>query len=112
MSTTGSVPRQLPLLPASDFCQRRFRRQEGADHASTRMCTLRVFFRNVPQLTSCVFTVTVNFTTVANADLVSVDVQRVLNAVRGKLPVDAGVPSVNRIDRKALPPWSCQASKR
>jgi hypothetical protein len=66
------------------------------------MCTLRVFFRNVPQLTSGVSSVTVNFTTVANADLVSVDVQRVLNAVRGKLRADAGVPSVNRIDPQGI----------
>src|SRR5947209_3465781 len=42
--------------------------------------------------------VSVQFTSAANADLVSNDVQRVVNAVRGKLPADADVPSVVKVD--------------
>src|SRR5438874_519103 len=46
--------------------------------------------------------VSVQFTSAANADLVSNDVQRVVNAVRGKLPADADVPSVVKVDIDAI----------
>src|SRR6266540_1460422 len=47
--------------------------------------------------------VSVQFTTAANPDQVSVDVQRVVNAARNKLPIDAEAPSVNKVDVNA---WS------
>jgi hydrophobic/amphiphilic exporter-1 (mainly G- bacteria), HAE1 family len=46
--------------------------------------------------------VSVQFTNAANPDLVAVDVQRVVNGVRNKLPTDADVPSVNKVDLNAL----------
>ena len=46
--------------------------------------------------------VSVQFTTAANPDQVSVDVQRVVNAARNKLPIDAEAPSVNKVDFNAL----------
>ncbi|HET6317308.1 MAG TPA: efflux RND transporter permease subunit [Chloroflexota bacterium] len=46
--------------------------------------------------------VNVQFTGAANADLVSNDVQRVVNGIRGKLPADAEVPSVTKVDINAL----------
>jgi HAE1 family hydrophobic/amphiphilic exporter-1 len=49
-----------------------------------------------------VSTVTVQFTTAANPELVSVDVERVVNSARGKLPVDADPPIVNKIDINAF----------
>src|SRR5438105_60235 len=52
--------------------------------------------------TSGVSIVSVQFTSAANADLVSNDVQRVVNAVRGKLPADADVPSVVKVDIDAI----------
>ncbi|MBO0879608.1 MAG: efflux RND transporter permease subunit, partial [Mycobacterium sp.] len=47
-------------------------------------------------------TVSVQFTNAANPDLVAVDVQRVVNGVRNKLPTDADPPSVTKIDLNAL----------
>src|SRR5207244_9353883 len=49
-----------------------------------------------------VSTVTVQFTTAANPELVGVDVERVVNAVRSKLPQDVDSPSVNKIDINAF----------
>src|SRR5215216_4570551 len=46
--------------------------------------------------------VTVQFSSAANADQVSVDVQRVVNGVRSRLPADAEVPTVNKVDFNAL----------
>ncbi|HEY3061224.1 MAG TPA: efflux RND transporter permease subunit [Chloroflexota bacterium] len=46
--------------------------------------------------------VTVQFSNAANPDQVSVDVQRVVNGVRGRLPADAEVPTVNKVDFNAL----------
>ena len=45
--------------------------------------------------------VSVQFTTAANADLVAVDVQRVVNGVRAKLPADANEPTVTKVDFNA-----------
>jgi hydrophobic/amphiphilic exporter-1 (mainly G- bacteria), HAE1 family len=46
--------------------------------------------------------VSVQFTTAANPDQVSADVQRVVNGIRGRLPADAEVPTVNKVDFNAL----------
>src|SRR3954451_1583471 len=51
--------------------------------------------------TQGVSTVVVQFTTAANPDLVSVDVERVVNAVRSRLPTDVDPPSINKIDLNA-----------
>src|SRR5262249_1838529 len=45
--------------------------------------------------------VSVQFTNAANADLVAVDVERVVNGVRNKLPADADPPSVQKVDINA-----------
>lgn len=45
--------------------------------------------------------VSVQFTSAANADLVAVDVQRVVNGVRSKLPADADTPTVSKLDFNA-----------
>ena len=45
--------------------------------------------------------VTVQFTSAANADLVSVEVERVVNSVRSRLPPDVEAPSVTKIDINA-----------
>lgn len=47
-------------------------------------------------------TITVQFNTAANPDLVSVDVERVVNGVRSKLPSEAEPPSVMKIDTNAF----------
>jgi hydrophobic/amphiphilic exporter-1 (mainly G- bacteria), HAE1 family len=52
--------------------------------------------------TSGVSTVIVQFTTAANPDLVSVDVQRVVNGARGRLPADVDSPSVSKVDINAF----------
>ena len=46
--------------------------------------------------------VIVQFTTAANPDLVAVDVQRVVNGVRAKLPADVEAPSVSKVDINAF----------
>ena len=46
--------------------------------------------------------VTVQFTSAANPDLVSNDVQRVVNAVRSQLPADADDPAITKVDINAL----------
>jgi hydrophobic/amphiphilic exporter-1 (mainly G- bacteria), HAE1 family len=50
---------------------------------------------------SGISTVSVQFTSAANADLVGIDVQRLVNGVRNKLPADAEIPSVNKEDINA-----------
>jgi HAE1 family hydrophobic/amphiphilic exporter-1 len=45
--------------------------------------------------------VSVQFTSAANADLVAVDVQRVVNGVRSQLPADADTPTVTKVDFNA-----------
>ncbi|MBV8715012.1 MAG: efflux RND transporter permease subunit [Chloroflexi bacterium] len=45
--------------------------------------------------------VSVQFTSAANADLVAVDVQRVVNGVRANLPADADTPTVTKVDFNA-----------
>src|ERR1700687_4935974 len=59
--------------------------------------------RNIDTLSSTstqgVSTVTVAFTTAANADLVGVDVERVVTGARGKLPVVAHAPTVVNADK-------------
>jgi HAE1 family hydrophobic/amphiphilic exporter-1 len=45
--------------------------------------------------------VSVQFTDAANPDLVSVDVQRVVNGVRSSLPADADTPTVTKVDFNA-----------
>src|SRR4051794_18685771 len=49
-----------------------------------------------------VSTVIAQFSTAANPDLVSVDVERVVNSARGKLPVDADPPTVSKVDINAF----------
>jgi HAE1 family hydrophobic/amphiphilic exporter-1 len=49
-----------------------------------------------------VSTVMVQFSTAANPDLVSVDVERVVNGARGKLPLDADPPIVSKVDLNAF----------
>jgi len=51
---------------------------------------------------SGVSTVIVQFTSAANPDLVSVDVQRVVNSARGQLPPDVDSPSVTKVDINAF----------
>src|SRR5207253_9797730 len=46
--------------------------------------------------------VTVTFNDKANSDMISVDVQRVVNGVRGKLPSDAEAPTVTKFDVDAV----------
>jgi HAE1 family hydrophobic/amphiphilic exporter-1 len=50
-----------------------------------------------------VSTVDVQFTTAANPDLVSVDVERQINSIRSKLPTDAEAPSTFKLDLDAIP---------
>jgi hydrophobic/amphiphilic exporter-1 (mainly G- bacteria), HAE1 family len=45
--------------------------------------------------------VSVQFTSAANADLVAVDVQRVVNGARASLPADAETPTVTKLDFNA-----------
>ncbi len=52
--------------------------------------------------TQGVSTVVVQFTTAANPDLVSVDVERVVNSARSRLPVDADPPTVSKVDINAF----------
>jgi len=52
--------------------------------------------------TQGVSTVVVQFTTAANPDLVGVDVERVVNGARSRLPVDADPPTVNKVDINAF----------
>ncbi len=63
--------------------------------------------RNIDTLTSTssqgVSTVTVAFTTAANADLVGIDVERVVNGARSKLPAAANAPTVVKADTSAFP---------
>ena len=63
--------------------------------------------RNIDTLSSTstqgVSSVTVAFTTAANADLVGIDVQRVVNGARGKLPSAADAPTVTKADTSAFP---------
>ena len=47
-------------------------------------------------------TVMVQFSTAANPELVSVDVERVVNGARGKLPLDADPPIVSKVDLNAF----------
>lgn len=47
--------------------------------------------------------VTVQFTTAANAELVPVDVERVVNSVRSKLPTDADAPSISKFETSQIP---------
>ncbi|HEY8742144.1 MAG TPA: efflux RND transporter permease subunit, partial [Chloroflexota bacterium] len=47
--------------------------------------------------------VTVQFTTAANTQLVPVDVERVVNAIRGQLPTEASAPSIQSFDSSAFP---------
>src|SRR5215210_4948038 len=49
-----------------------------------------------------VSTVIVQSTSAANADLVSVEVERVVNGVRNRLPADVEPPSVSKIDFNAF----------
>src|SRR5256714_12172919 len=48
-----------------------------------------------------VSTVIVQFTTAANPDLVSVDVERVVNATRNRLPPEVDPPTISKVDINA-----------
>ncbi|MFN8523284.1 MAG: efflux RND transporter permease subunit [Chloroflexota bacterium] len=52
--------------------------------------------------TQGVSTVVVQFTSAVNPDLVSVDVERVVNAVRSRLPTDTDPPTVTKVDINAF----------
>src|SRR5579871_1063835 len=62
---------------------------------------------NIDTITSTsaegVSTISVQFTTAANSDLVSVDVEREVNSVRNKLPTTAEAPSIFKLDLDAIP---------
>ncbi|MGH2461075.1 MAG: efflux RND transporter permease subunit, partial [Chloroflexota bacterium] len=62
---------------------------------------------NVDTMTSTstegVSNITVQFTTAANSELVPVDVERVVNSARGKLPSTADPPSIQSFDTSAIP---------
>jgi hydrophobic/amphiphilic exporter-1 (mainly G- bacteria), HAE1 family len=47
--------------------------------------------------------ITVQFTTAADSKLVPVDVERVVNSVRNKLPADADPPSISTFDTSEIP---------
>ncbi len=47
--------------------------------------------------------VTVQFTTAANSQLVAVDVERVVNSVRSKLPAEAEPPSITKFETSQIP---------
>src|SRR6266511_3734693 len=48
-----------------------------------------------------VSTVSVQFTTAANPDLISVDVERVVNSVRNRLPPEVEAPAISKFDINA-----------
>jgi HAE1 family hydrophobic/amphiphilic exporter-1 len=50
-----------------------------------------------------VSSVTVQFTTAANAELVPVDVERVVNQIRSQLPAGADAPSIIKFDTSQIP---------
>ncbi len=54
------------------------------------------------QSSSGLSTVIVQFTSAANPDLVSVDVQRVVNSARSRLPSEVDTPTVSKIDINAF----------
>jgi HAE1 family hydrophobic/amphiphilic exporter-1 len=62
---------------------------------------------NIDTITSTssegVSSINVQFTTAANAELVPVDVERVVNAVRNNLPTDADPPTIAKFDTSAFP---------
>ncbi len=45
----------------------------------------------------------VNFTSAANANLIPVDVERVVNSVRNRLPAEAEAPTITQFDTSAIP---------
>src|SRR6266581_4759487 len=45
----------------------------------------------------------IQFTTSANADLSPVEVERVVNSVRSKLPPNADAPSISKVETSAAP---------
>jgi len=47
--------------------------------------------------------ITVQFTTAANSELISVDVERVVNSVRSKLPAEADPPSISKFETSQIP---------
>ena len=62
---------------------------------------------NIDQIMSTsnegVSSISVQFTTAANSQLVPVDVERVVNSARSKLPSDADPPSVTKFDTSQFP---------
>ncbi|MBV9120013.1 MAG: efflux RND transporter permease subunit [Chloroflexi bacterium] len=62
---------------------------------------------NIDQMTSTsnegISAVTVQFTTAANSELVPVDVERVVNSVRSKLPAEADPPSITKFETSQIP---------
>src|SRR6266568_155034 len=47
--------------------------------------------------------VTVQFTTAANSQLIAVDAERVVNSIRSKLPTDADAPSISKFETSQIP---------
>ena len=62
---------------------------------------------NIDQIVSTsnegISSVTVQFTTAADSKLVPVDVERVVNSIRNKLPVEADPPSISTFDTSQIP---------
>ncbi|HEX6513898.1 MAG TPA: efflux RND transporter permease subunit [Chloroflexota bacterium] len=62
---------------------------------------------NVKQITSSstegVSSVSVEFTTSANTDLIAVDVERAVNSIRSKVPTDTDAPAVQKFDVNQIP---------
>jgi HAE1 family hydrophobic/amphiphilic exporter-1 len=89
-------------------------RDPGADPASVETQVTRPIedalasLQNIKSLTSTssqsLSVVTVNFTSNVNTDLITVDVERAVNSVRGTLPTAASQPAVAKLDtNSALP---------
>src|SRR3982074_2176817 len=69
---------------------------------------------NVETITSTssdgVSSVAIQFTTAANPELAPVDVERIVNSARGKLPPEADPPSITKFETSAFPVLTVTAS--
>jgi hydrophobic/amphiphilic exporter-1 (mainly G- bacteria), HAE1 family len=57
-----------------------------------------------------VSSVAIQFTTAANSELAPVDVERIVNSARGKLPAEADPPSITKFETSAFPVLTVAAS--
>jgi hydrophobic/amphiphilic exporter-1 (mainly G- bacteria), HAE1 family len=69
---------------------------------------------NIDTITSTssdgVSSVAIQFTTAANSELAPVDVERIVNSARGKLPAEADPPSITKFETSAFPVLTVAAS--